>query len=316
VHNTLISIYASHPTKDESALLTYLESQGEEPAYDADFALRLCIKHSRVQSCVHIYSTMGQYLQAVELALSHNSIDLASLIADRPMSNPALRKKLWLAVAKKVISQSNGIKTAIEFLRRCDLLKIEDLIPFFPDFVVIDDFKEEICSALEDYSRNIENLKREMDESSQTATNIKVDIKALDQRYAIVEPGERCYVCTLPLLSRQFFVFPCQHAFHSDCLGRKVMEQVGVGKSKRIRELQTAITKGIVSGARRERAIQELDGLVAGSWQVLPLPMIMGTICLWTNANKPNSILCSDFAIKRIDEPFVLETDDKNEWAL
>ena len=316
VHNTLISIYASHPTKDESALLSYLESQGEEPAYDADFALRLCIKHSRVQSCVHIYSTMGQYLQAVELALSHNSIDLASLIADRPMSNPALRKKLWLAVAKKVISQSNGIKTAIEFLRRCDLLKIEDLIPFFPDFVVIDDFKEEICSALEDYSRNIENLKREMDESSQTATNIKVDIKALDQRYAIVEPGERCYVCTLPLLSRQFFVFPCQHAFHSDCLGRKVMEQVGVGKSKRIRELQTAITKGIVSGARRERAIQELDGLVAGSWQVLPLPMIMGTICLWTNANKPNSILCSDFAIKRIDEPFVLETDDKNEWAL
>jgi hypothetical protein len=29
-----------------------------------------------------------------------------------------------------------------------------------------------------------------------------------------------------------------------------------------------------------------------------------------------NSILCSDFAIKRIDEPFVLETDDRNEWAL
>jgi hypothetical protein len=29
-----------------------------------------------------------------------------------------------------------------------------------------------------------------------------------------------------------------------------------------------------------------------------------------------NSILCSDFAIKRIDEPFVLPTDDRNEWAL
>jgi len=28
------------------------------------------------------------------------------------------------------------------------------------------------------------------------------------------------------------------------------------------------------------------------------------------------SILCSDFAIKRIDEPFVLPTDDMNEWAL
>jgi hypothetical protein len=266
VHNTLISIYAAHPSKDESALLSYLETQGDEPSFDSDFALRLCIEHSRIQSCVHIYSTMGQYLQAVELALAHSEIDLASIIADRPMSNPPLRKKLWLAVAKKVISQSNGIKTAIEFLKRCDLLKIEDLIPFFPDFVVIDDFKEEICTALEDYSRNIDVLKKEMDESSQTATNIKIDIVALDHRYAIVEPGEKCYVCSLPLLSRQFFVFPCQHAFHSDCLGKKVMEQVGLGKSKRIKELQMSISKGMVAGAKRDAAIAELDGLVASAW--------------------------------------------------
>ena len=34
------------------------------------------------------------------------------------------------------------------FLENTDLLKIEDILPFFPDFVVIDDFKEEICTAL------------------------------------------------------------------------------------------------------------------------------------------------------------------------
>lgn len=267
VHNTLVSMYASHPSRDESALLAYLESQGDEPHFDRDFALRLCIQHKRVLSCVHIYTNMGQYLQAVELALSHDEIDLASLIADRPMSNPQLRKRLWLAVAKKVISQSNGIKTAIDFLKKCsDLLRIEDLIPFFPDFVVIDDFKEEICAALEDYSRNIDGLKKEMDESSQTAANIKLDIAGLDHRYAIVEPGEKCYVCALPLLSRQFFVFPCQHAFHSDCLGRKVLEQAGVGKGKRIRECQTQITRGLVQGERREAVIRELDGLIASAW--------------------------------------------------
>lgn len=266
VHNTLISIYSSHPSSDESALLSYLESQGDDPKFDSDFALRLCIQHSRVQSCVYIYSSMGQYLQAVELALAQNEIDLASMVADRPVSNPPLRKKLWLAVARKVISQSNGIKTAIEFLKRCDLLKIEDLIPFFPDFVVIDDFKEEICIALEDYSRNIDQLKKEMDESSQTANNIKIDIAALDHRYAIVEPGEKCHDCGLPLLSRQFFVFPCQHAFHSDCLGRRVMEQIGAGKSKRIKELQMAVSKGMLTGAKRDAAIAELDGLVASAW--------------------------------------------------
>ncbi|KAI1642135.1 Pep3/Vps18/deep orange family-domain-containing protein [Daldinia loculata] len=293
VHNTLVSIYASHASKDESGLLAYLESQGEEPHFDPDFALRLCIQHKRTLSCVHIYTNMGQYVQAVDLALSHNEVEYASIIADRPMSNPALRKKLWLAVARKVISQSNGIKTAIEFLKRCDLLKIEDLIPFFPDFVVIDDFKDEICDALEDYSRNIDSLKKEMDESSQTAANIKIDISSLDHRYAIVEPGEKCYVCALPLLSRQFFVFPCQHAFHSDCLGRKVLEQAGVSKSRRIKECQVQISKGLVSGARKDAMVAELDALVASA-----------------------CILCSDYAIKRIDEPFITADDDKGEWAL
>ncbi|KAI0907507.1 vacuolar protein sorting protein-like protein DigA [Ustulina deusta] len=293
VHNTLVSIYASHESKAESGLLAYLQSQGDEPNFDPDFALRLCIQHKRTLSCVHIYTNMGQYIQAVDLALSHNEIEYASIIADRPTSDPPLRKKLWLAVARKVISQSNGIKTAIEFLKRCDLLKIEDLIPFFPDFVVIDDFKEEICAALEDYSHNIDALKKEMDESSQTAANIKIDIAALDHRYAIVEPGEKCYVCSLPLLSRQFFVFPCQHAFHSDCLGRKVLEQAGVSKSRRIKECQVSISKGLVSGTQKDAMVAELDALVASA-----------------------CILCSDYAIKRIDEPFIGPDDDVHEWAL
>lgn len=268
IHNTLISIYASHPSPSESALLSYLSTQSfsKTPAYDADFAFRLCIQHARVQSAVHIYSSMGQYTSAVDLALKHDQIDLASIVADRPTdSNPALRKKLWLAVAKKVISQQGvgSIKTAIDFLKRCDLLRIEDLIPFFPDFVLIDDFKDEICQALESYSRSIAALDQEMDASSATAASIKADIKNLGRRYAIVEPGESCRVCALPLLSKQFFVFPsCQHGFHSECLGRKVMEGAGVTVRGRIRELQANLGRG----GRREREARELDGLVGREW--------------------------------------------------
>ncbi|OGM44423.1 vacuolar protein sorting protein DigA [Aspergillus bombycis] len=229
VHNTLISIHALSISSSEAGLLTYLQSQASSPPpYDADFALRLCIQHQRFQSCIHIYSAMGQYLQAVELALQHEDIELAAIIADRPEGNDKLRKKLWLLVAEKKIQQpGTGIKDAIEFLRRCELLRIEDLIPFFPDFVVIDDFKDEICSALEDYSRHIDALRQEMDNSAHTARQIRTEIAALDMRYAIVEPGEKCWLCSLPVLSRQFFVFPCQHAFHSDCLGKEVLEGAG-----------------------------------------------------------------------------------------
>lgn len=295
LHNTLISVYASHPSPSETALLSYLSthSLSTPPPYDTDFAFRLCIQHSRVQSAVHIYTSMGSYASAVDLALKHNEIDLASHVADRPSTtDPALRKRLWLAVAKKVISQqgTGSIKTAIDFLKRCDLLRIEDLIPFFPDFVVIDDFKDEICSALESYSRSIASLEAEMDASAATAESIKTDIKQLDRRYAIVEPGERCRVCELPLLSRQFFVFPsCQHGFHSDCLGKKVLEGSGMTVRARIRELQSQIGRG----GRREKEGRELDALVAGQ-----------------------CILCGELAIRAIEEPFVSEADDVEEWAI
>ncbi len=44
------------------------------------------------------------------------------------------------------------------------LLKIEDILPLFPDFVQIDNFKEAICQSLEDYNSQIAGLKSEMDD--------------------------------------------------------------------------------------------------------------------------------------------------------
>lgn len=314
VHNTLISIHASSPSTSEAGLLTYLQSQpSTPPPYDADFALRLCIQHKRVQSCIHIYSAMGQYLQAVELALEHNDIELAAIVADRPEGNDKLRKKLWLLVAEKKIRQpGTGIKDAIEFLRRCELLHIEDLIPFFPDFVVIDDFKDEICTALEVYSRHIDDLRQEMDNSAQTARQIRSEIAGLDTRYAIVEPGEKCWICSLPLLSRQFFVFPCQHAFHSDCLGKEVLEGAG-GKKKYIRDLQAQMSNGDISTARREEIVKELDALVAEAWYVTST-RIQFTACSLVLI--VSSILCGDHAIKQIDKPFIAASETTDEWAL
>jgi hypothetical protein len=70
----------------------------------------------------------------------------------------------------------------------------------------------------------------------------------------------------LPLLARQFFVFPCQHAFHSDCLAKKVVELAGIARGKRIAELQREVQRGTKTGVGRERAIRELDALVGSSW--------------------------------------------------
>jgi vacuolar protein sorting-associated protein 18 len=108
--------------------------------------------------------------------------------------------------------------SAMRFLEDTDLLSIEDVLPFFPDFVVIDDFKDEICGALENYSAHIETLRREMDDATRNADAIKADVAALQQRFVTIDATERCANCKLPLLPRNFYVFPCQHSFHADCL--------------------------------------------------------------------------------------------------
>lgn len=59
-------------------------------------------------------------------------------------------------VARHLIDEKKvNVKEAIALLDECDLLKIEDILVFFPDFVVIDDFKPEICKSLQEYSDKI-----------------------------------------------------------------------------------------------------------------------------------------------------------------
>ena len=73
--------------------------------------------------------------------------------------------------------------SAMAFLRECELLKIEDVLPFFPDFVLIDDFKDEISAALTEYNEHIEDLKHEMDSATQSAEAIRRDIRDLRNKY-------------------------------------------------------------------------------------------------------------------------------------
>lgn len=110
VHNALISIYGSHPGKDERLLLEYLRRQPNPPFYDVDFGLRLCLQFHRVRSGVHIYSSMELYEQAVLLALDHDETELAMAIADSPEEDPVRRKKLWLSITEKVVSEEDGMK--------------------------------------------------------------------------------------------------------------------------------------------------------------------------------------------------------------
>ncbi|KAL6135358.1 hypothetical protein ACLB2K_067586 [Fragaria x ananassa] len=326
VHNLLLSLYAKQ--EDDSALLRFLQfkfgkgrESGPEFFYDPKYALRLCLKEKRMRACVHIYSMMSMHEEAVALALQVDP-ELAMAEADKVEDDEDLRKKLWLMVAKHVIEQEKGakrenIRKAIAFLKETDgLLKIEDILPFFPDFALIDDFKEAICSSLEDYNNQIEQLKQEMNDATHGADNIRNDISALAQRYAVIDRDEECGVCRRKILTvgreyqltrgystvgqmAPFYVFPCGHAFHAQCLIAHVTRSTNEAQAEYILDLQKQLT--LLDGEARKDSNGPLTDETLTS--MAPVDKLRSQL---DDAVASECPFCGDLMIREISLPFIL----------
>ncbi|KAK7849522.1 vacuolar sorting protein 18 [Quercus suber] len=326
VHNLLLSLYAKQ--EDDSALLRFLQCKfgkgrenGPEFFYDPKYALRLCLKEKRMRACVHIYSMMSMHEEAVALALQVDP-ELAMAEADKVEDDEDLRKKLWLMVAKHVIEQEKGakrenIRKAIAFLKETDgLLKIEDILPFFPDFALIDDFKEAICSSLEDYNKQIELLKQEMNDATHGADNIRNDISALAQRYAVIEREEECGACRRKILTvgreyqmargytsigpmAPFYVFPCGHAFHAQCLIAHVTRCTNEAQAEYILDLQKQLT--LIGGEARKDSNGSLTEESITS--VTPVDKLRSQL---DDAIASECPFCGDLMIREISLNFIL----------
>ncbi|CAN0501016.1 unnamed protein product, partial [Ectocarpus sp. 8 AP-2014] len=72
IHNHLLALYAQEEettASGSSALLAFIARPPEERFFDPMYALRLCSQHGRSLACVHLYSAMGLWEEAVDLAL-------------------------------------------------------------------------------------------------------------------------------------------------------------------------------------------------------------------------------------------------------
>lgn len=61
-------------------------------------------------------------------------------------------------------------------------LKMEHILPFFPDFVYIDAFKEELCAILRQYNEHIDTLKVELEDSIKNSEMIRAETHNLQNR--------------------------------------------------------------------------------------------------------------------------------------
>jgi len=288
----LVSLLAKQ--QDEVAMVGFLNecaASGMHTSLDLHYAYRACQAANKKHACVMILSLMGQYGEAVDGALALADVDLAKINADKVDDDPEVRKRLWLKIAKFVVLQTGDVQAAMALIcdteRSCPL-KVEDVLPLFPDFAVIDHLKDAICASLEDYQRHIQGLKRGMQDASKTSELIRKDMNELRSRFGFVKGSDCCRLCSTPVLSSALYLFPCQHALHMSCVEHYMLRHGGLSSAdkKRIKELKAALHAQDVQDAHgvagpapsttvdyaREQA--ELDDLLASDCPICGIPAI------------------------------------------
>jgi hypothetical protein len=108
---------------------------------------------------------------------------MAKTYANKPFIEKKVQKNLWLKIAKHLLRKSDDddiygkgraridksknqenvdVSKALALLHETSELKIDDLLPLFPDDAKIENLKDDLCKCLEDYNKKINNLKEEL----------------------------------------------------------------------------------------------------------------------------------------------------------
>ena len=320
IHNLLLTLYAD--LDDDEKLLTFLDTEGENNFYDPKYALRVCSQKKKIEACVRLYSAMQLFDDAVDLALENDDIDLARECADKP-DDDENRKKLWLKIAKHVINHNTGVKQAIEFLSYTDKIKLEDILPYFPDFSRIDDFKEEICKSLDQYKNEIEKLKNDMQLATQTASEIREDIKELKHRYGFITSNAKCDLSSKSVLTTDFYLFPCQHVFRADALVEEVIKHTksenGREKLKQLEEKRRLYNRQVELLNANSSSGNQSSGSNSGLLDQKELSQLQDELRELDEILSSECPLCGEMMINSIDEGFIASDENQSEilsWSI
>jgi hypothetical protein len=237
---------------------------------DMSYALRAVLGTGRhFRSAIKLYMGFGMRPQAVELALKVDP-SLARQLAQGSVELDE-RKRLWLMIAKTAASDGTRggkdvVSRVVSVLKDCgpDVLSIEDVLPFLPDFAQIDQIKDEICEALTSYSSKIEGYLREMNECDQMCGSVREEIARLRKHHMRVKADARCAFTNKLVLDagEPFYAFPSGYVVLASVLKAEVLPYLDEKQRTRAEELECLLKTG-GSQEPRQTLQSELDGILA-----------------------------------------------------
>ena len=222
LHNLYILLLSYSQKKEyQKELIDYLKSCMDsyyykpEVHFDLYFAKKIFNENPIALSLIYFLS--GQFDESIEIALKNDLKDLSKLIAQN-INEPKLKNQIWIKIfkfrkkegfleAKKIVNESNGF------------IKIEEILPLMGDNVKINEFKDELKDCIKTYEKNVDLLKKEINEFNISSNLIQKDIsKAQKKAMSISFNQIRCHQCGKIIKDNKFYMFPCKHIFDSKCL--------------------------------------------------------------------------------------------------
>lgn len=63
-----------------------------------------------------------------------------------------------------------------------------------------------------------------MEGYSNNAEQLKNDLRTLKNKYIVIESSQKCDECYRSIYLEEFYIFPCLHGFHKECLLKRISE--------------------------------------------------------------------------------------------
>jgi len=253
-----------------------LVNEGLSGPLDMSYALRTILGTGRhFRSAIKLYMGFGMRQQAVELALKVDP-SLARELAQDSVELEE-RRRLWLMIAKNAASEgfSGGdvdvVSKVVSVLKDCgsDVLSIEDVLPFLPDFAQIDQIKDEICEALTSYSSKIEGFLKEMNDCDHACDALRGEISRLRTHKMELQSDATCAFTKKTVLTagEPFYVFPSGYVVLESALKHEIKPHLNEKQLSRVEEIEQDLIRNIKRGGVSSQTIDslqaELDGLIA-----------------------------------------------------
>lgn len=67
-----------------------------------------------------------------------------------------------------------------------------------------------------------------MEEATKSAEQVREEIQSFRNHYMLINSSDTCEVCNITLMIRPFYMFPCHHKFHTDCLLNELGPSLGI----------------------------------------------------------------------------------------